>query len=96
MNLAIEVKLYLDACDTESGALDARNRLLKFYNSIPIHPDFHDVDKSDFKEVKKRYQNQHHTAASKTNHILKECFTSLGAPPPKKQALNPPAEDAAV
>ena len=87
VNLAIEVKLYLDICETGIGALDARDRLLKFYDQIPVHPNFDNVDKSDFKEIKKRYRNQQGTPAERSDRILRECFTSIGAPPPKKQAL---------
>ena len=95
VNLAIEVKLYLDCCHTGSGAMDARARLLRFYDRIPLHPNFQDVDKSDFKEVKKRYRNHHGTASERNDSVLEECFTSLGAPPLKKQTLDSPvAEDA--
>ena len=90
MNLAIELKLYLDACDTNSGALDARDRLLKFYDQIPVHPNFSEVDKQDFKELRRRYRNQHGAPAERSDRILKECFTSLGAPPPKKQTSSTP------
>ncbi len=41
----------------DSSKLDARSRLLKFYNSIPLYEDFKEVDKSNFKELRKRYRN---------------------------------------
>jgi hypothetical protein len=86
VNLAIEVKLYLDVSITQ-GRLDSRDRLLKFYDKIPLHSNFKEVDKTDSKEVKKRYRNQHGTQADQSARILEECFTSIGAPPSKKQTM---------
>ena len=79
----MEVKLYLD-----EGILDARDKLLKFYDQIPKYYNFKEVDKADFKEVKKRSRNHHTLAVARKDEILKECFTSIGAPLVKKRALS--------
>ena len=96
MNLATEVKLYLDTVATGKGLLDARDRLLKFYDQIPVHPNFQDVDKSDFKELKKRYRNQHGTQAERGDRVLQECYVSIGAPPLKRRTLDPVGENADI
>ena len=45
-NLAVEVKLFLDQKAAQTAVADARQRLLRFYDTIPIHPDFTEVDKA--------------------------------------------------
>ena len=84
INLAIEVKLYQDA-STGNGKLDARERLIKFYDQLPLHPDFRDVDKNDFKELRDRYRNSKAASGDRYAGILEECYTSVGPPPAKKQ-----------
>ena len=39
------------------GNHDARNKLLRLYDRIPVRPDFKDIEKSDLKELKERYRN---------------------------------------
>ena len=88
VNLATQVKLYMDVAATGVGKLDARNRLLKFYDALAIHEDFVDVDKTEFKEIRKRYRNSHEGRAEGSHLILKECYTSIGTPPPKKAKMD--------
>ena len=85
VNLAIEVKLYQDVFATGVGVKDARHRFLKFYNKMPLHADFQDVEKSEFKELFSRYRNARKTSKQDDDNVLKECYTSIGAPPPKRQ-----------
>ena len=88
VNLATQVKLYMDVAATGVGKLDARNRFLKFYDSLAIHEDFVDVDKTEFKEIRKRYRNSHEDRAGGSHRILKEYYTSIGTPPPKKAKMD--------
>jgi len=87
VNVAIEVKLYLDICDTDIDVLNVRSRLLKFYDQISTHNDFINIDKSDFKELKECYQNMHDAAFKKHKQILKKCFTSIETSSKKRQTL---------
>ncbi|KAL9023601.1 MAG: hypothetical protein Q9180_008171 [Flavoplaca navasiana] len=85
-NLAIEVKLYQDILDSNAGgAKDAHDELLKYYDQIPLHEDFVDVDKDDFKELRGRWRNKKGKDVVKDDLLLKKKFVSLGPPPPKKQ-----------
>lgn len=83
------MKLYLDICTTSPKGKnnDARERLLTFYNEVPTHKDFGDVDKAEFKEIQERYRNQHTPTVKEAGETLKECFLSIGAPPPKKKQM---------
>jgi len=60
---------------------------LKFYDKISLHSNFEEVDKTDFKKVKKRYRNQHSTQTDQSARILDGCFTFIDAPSSKKQAM---------
>ena len=87
VNLIIEVKLYLNISDININKLNARDRLLKFYDQIFVHSNFKDVNKSDFKKIKKRYRNQHDNIVERSDRIFKKCFTFIEMPPLKKQTL---------
>ena len=56
---------------------NAEIRLLNFYDDIFFHENFKQIDKSDFKQLRKRYRNQHDFLNSKKSKILKECFTFI-------------------
>lgn len=45
MNLAIEVRLYLDSADTGMDTLNARDLLRKFFDQVPVHPNFERLTK---------------------------------------------------
>lgn len=92
-NLAIEVKLYLDAEETGIGVLDARNDLLRFYDTIPLHQNFANVDKNDFKELTHRYRNDKKKPKMKSFTMLETHFVSLGAPPSKTTVRDEHEED---
>jgi len=86
VNLAIKMKLYLDVFVTQER-LNFRDQLLKFYNKISLHSNFKEVDKIDFKKVKKRYRNQHNTQTDQSACILEECFIFIDASSSKKQMM---------
>ena len=78
VNLIIEVKLFLNVVkNDEKNMQNARIRLLNFYDDIFFHKNFKQIDKSDFKQLRKRYRNQHDFSNSKKSKILKECFTFI-------------------
>jgi len=79
VNVVIEVKLYFNVCDIDIDILNIKSHLLKFYNQISTHDDFINIDKSDFKELKKCYQNMHDATFEKHEQILKKCFTLIEA-----------------
>lgn len=58
VNLAMEVKRYLNVLESRGPEADARKKLLAFYDCIPIANIFKDVDKSDFKELENRSRGQ--------------------------------------
>ena len=60
---------------------------------MPLHKDFKDVDKSDFKELKKKYRSDHSSAVKKDDALLEECFVSIGAPPAKKRMVTGSEDD---
>ena len=81
INLAVEVKLYLDQRAAQTAVADARQRLLRFYDTIPIHADFAEVDKAQFKELNRRYRNDRKKNKKRDDQVLKDCYVSIGAPP---------------
>ena len=85
VNLAVEVKKYIDSGKTR----DARDVLLKFYDLLPTHPDFDDVDKADFYELAERVRNARGTR-TRDMSVLTNRFQSLGVPPPKAAPLESP------
>ena len=54
VSLSIEVKFCVDAVNADAGSLDTRFRQLKFCDRMPTADEFREVDKKDFKELKKR------------------------------------------
>ena len=76
VNLIIEIKLFLNVVkNDEKNMQNARIRLLNFYDDIFFHENFKQIDKLNFKQLRKRYRNQHDFSNSKKNKILKKCFT---------------------
>ncbi|KAI4204784.1 MAG: hypothetical protein LQ350_000850 [Teloschistes chrysophthalmus] len=51
VNLATQVKLYLDVVAKNTGKANARITLLKFYNKIPLHKDFKEISISNCIDV---------------------------------------------
>jgi ABC-type ATPase involved in cell division len=60
---------------------------LKFYDKISLHSNFKEVDKINFKKVKKCYHNQHDTQTDQSARILDECFIFIDASFSKKQTM---------
>ena len=60
-----------------TNILNARNRFLRFYDKISLHDDFKNVNKTDFKKLRKRFHNQHSSISKKNKKILNECFTFI-------------------
>lgn len=77
VNLAIETKLYVDTVEINQEALDARQRLLRFYDLLLTHENFNDVDKSEFCELTKRYRNDRKKIKKKDNNMLSESYVSV-------------------
>lgn len=86
VNLAIKMKLYLDVFITQER-LNFRDWLLKFYDKISLHSNFKEVDKINFKKVKKHYCNQHDTQTDQNARILEECFIFIDTSSLKKQMM---------
>ena len=80
-NLAIEVKLFLDQKKEAITVSDARQRLLRFYDTIPIHTDFAEVNKTQFKELNNRYRNKRKKKKERDDQVLQDYYVSIGAPP---------------
>ena len=75
INLAIEVKLFLDQKIAQIIIQNARVRLLRFYDIIFIYIDFIKVNKTQFKELNDRYRNKRKKGKQfKNDQILKNCF----------------------
>ena len=55
VNLAVEVKFYLDIIETGLGVLDSRDRLLKFYDQTPVAEELVATEKNVLKETHKRF-----------------------------------------
>ena len=87
MNFIIEIKLYLNINDININKLNARNRLLKFYDQIFVYSNFKNVNKFNFKKIKKRYYNQYDNIVKRNDRILKKCFTFIKTSSSKKQTL---------
>ncbi len=79
------MKLYLNVVTQER--LNSKDQLLKFYDKILLHSNFSKIDKSNFKEIKKRYHNHHNTQINKSACILEKCFISIDASFFKKQKM---------
>jgi len=55
--MGVAGKLYLDAVEQKKAVLDAREKLLRFYDLVPIHSDFKKVTRVVFKELVNRIRN---------------------------------------
>jgi hypothetical protein len=80
VNLAVETKIWLD----EDQSRQERDRLLRFYDSLPSHDSFKQVNKEQFYEVRSRYRNDKKKVKARDDGILREDFVSLGPPPNPK------------
>ena len=83
VNLAVQVKHYMDALDSNVGVANSRASLLAFYNTVPAHANFREVDKDDFYEITTR-SRKYLKGRKKPDLSGLEKFRSLGMPPSKR------------
>lgn len=88
INLAVETRIWLD----EDPSRQERDRLLRFYDTLPSHDAFKRVDRAQFCEVQSRCRNDRKKAKRRDDRVLQEDFVSMGAPPnPKAVSRKPEA-----
>ena len=85
VNLAIETKLLLDVKKTSTKIKNARNKIVKFYDQLPLSDDFKKITKKNFKKMKRRYRNAHDVPKKKNENLLKKCYVFIDVPPPKSK-----------
>jgi hypothetical protein len=79
----------MDAKLKRSGVADARANVVNFYNRLPNHSDYDEVDESDFFIVANRVRNERSKKVdTQKSEMFKERYHSMG-PPPKKTARSP-------
>lgn len=61
----------------KANILNARNRFLRFYDKMFLHDDFKNVNKTNFKKLRKRFHNQYSSISKNNKKILKKCFTFI-------------------
>lgn len=77
----------MDAKTKGVAVADARQVLLKFYDQLPGHEDYNEIDKEDFFELTDRFRNERKRAAKEADkQMFQEKHHSMG-PPPKKAAI---------
>ena len=62
--------------------MDARLRLLRFYDIISVYIDFAEIDKTQFKKLNDRYGNERKKKKKKKkrdDQVLKNCYVSIEA-----------------
>ncbi|KAN0075599.1 hypothetical protein V8E54_006869 [Elaphomyces granulatus] len=69
---------------TDRVCSSERDRLLRFYDSLPSHDSFKQVNKEQFYEVRSRYRNDKKKVKARDDGILREDFVSLGPRPNPK------------
>ncbi|KAL8802828.1 MAG: hypothetical protein Q9200_006454 [Gallowayella weberi] len=92
VNLAIEVKLYLDSIERlPITKPTVRKQLTDFYDTLPLHPDFQGVHMSDFKELNARsYRQKKKKPAKQPDRSGLNRMVSMGPPPPKASSGSGP------
>lgn len=85
-NLCTQVKI---AMDTEDILPHVHQRLLDFYDELPLAKDYYGVERSNFAELADRYRGQR-VLKRKPAHCLSVMYQTIGPPPPKRVATAQP------
>ncbi|KAN0068231.1 hypothetical protein V8E54_013801 [Elaphomyces granulatus] len=85
-NICTQVKI---ATDTENVLPHAHQRLLEFYDELPLAKEYYDVERCDFAELTERYRGQK-GSKRKPAHCLAEMYQAIGPPPSKRTATPRP------
>ena len=69
--------MFMNVRTTNKNVHDARAKLLNFYNFLTIHFEFSIVNKTNFKEIQRRYRNDRKKIKIRDDKIFNEKFVSL-------------------